>query len=311
MYLPRDRQEQGGSTTAQPNHRVILITGAHGTLGRAFQRIAKHRGLAFRAVGRSDLDICSVRDVTEVLTQLRPWAVINAAGYVRVDDAEDDAVSCFRANTEGPSVLADQCARLGIQLATFSSDLVFDGTKGKPYVESDAASPLNMYGASKAQLEQQVGKWPTSRVIRTSAFFSPWDSHNFLATTFHEIAQGRTVRVANDTMVSPTYVPDLVNTTLDLLIDAERGIWHLANEGTLTWYEFALAAAHRAGIDASNIVGCPMREMGLRARRPLNSALESDRGHVMPKLESAIDQWVAAIRSGQLQPRVMEKSSSV
>ena len=311
MYLPRDRQEQAANASTESNRRIILITGANGTLGRAFQRIAKHRGLAFRAVGRGDLDICSVRDVAEVLKQLRPWAVVNAAGYVRVDDAEDDAVSCFRTNTEGPSVLADECARLGIQLATFSSDLVFDGTKSQPYVESDVVSPLNIYGASKAQLEQFVGKWPTTLVLRTSAFFGPWDSHNFLATTFHEIAQGRSVRVANDTMVSPTYVPDLVNATLDLLIDGERGIWHLANEGAVSWYDFALAAAARAGIDANRIVGCPMREIGLRARRPLNSALQSERGRVMPKLEEAIDRWVTAVRSGQLQPRVRETSSSV
>lgn len=311
MYLARDKQEQLANSSARSNSRVILITGAHGTLGRAFQRIAKHRGLAFRAVGCGDLDICNAREVAEALNEVRPWAVVNAAGYVRVDDAENDAESCFRANTEGPSVLADECARLGIQFATFSSDLVFDGAKATPYVESDVVSPLNIYGASKVRLEEHVAKLPTGLVIRASAFFGPWDAHNFLATTFHEIAQGRTVRAANDTIVSPTYVPDLVNTTLDLMIDGERGIWHLANDGALTWYDFALAAAERAGIDASRIVGCPMREMGLRARRPLNSALQSERGTVMPRVEEAIDHWVAAIKSSQLQPRVMEKSSSV
>lgn len=312
MYLPRSRQAQPPNAAASSNgRRVILITGANGTLGRAFQRIAMERGLAFHAVGRAELDICGARPVARLLNEVRPWAVINAAGFVRVDEAEDHAVSCFSVNTEGPSLLADECARLGIQLATFSSDLVFDGRKGSAYVESDAVSPLNIYGASKARLEEQVGIWPTSLVIRTSAFFGPWDSHNFLATTFHEASQGRTVRVANDTVVSPTYVPDLVNTTLDLIIDGERGIWHLANEGALTWHEFAIAAAERAGIDHSLIMGGPMRDLGLRAKRPISSALRSERGTLMPKLEEAIDQWVATVRSSQLQPRVRETSSSV
>ena len=311
MYLPRDRQEQSADTVATQNSRVILITGAHGTLGRAFQRIARARGLAFRALGREDLDICSAREVAKLLEQVRPWAVVNAAGYVRVDEAEDHAESCFHANTEGPSVLADECARLGIQFATFSSDLVFDGGKGAPYVESDQVSPLNIYGASKARLEAQVGKWPSSLVIRTSAFFGPWDSHNFLATTFREVSHGRSVRVPNDTVVSPTYVPDLVNATLDLIIDGESGIWHLANQGALTWYDFALAAAERARIDPSLIVGCAMSSLGLRAKRPTSSALGSERGTVMPKLEEAIDRWVAAVRSSPVQPRVRETSSSV
>ena len=310
MYQPSDgvRTKQ---TTESSSGRVILITGAQGTLGRAFQRIAKQRGLAYRAASRADLDICDASAIADLLSQLRPWAVINAAGYVRVDDAEDDAQNCYRVNTDGASILADECARLGIHFTTFSSDLVFGGDKRAPYLESDAVSPLNIYGFSKARVEEQVSQVRNSLVIRTSAFFGPWDSHNFLATTFHEITQARTVRVASDTLVSPTYVPDLVNTALDLIIDGERGIWHLANNGALTWYEFAVVAAERAGMDASRILGCTMKELGLPARRPLNSALISERGTVMPRIEEAIDRWVAAVASSQIKPRVMEKSSSV
>jgi dTDP-4-dehydrorhamnose reductase len=311
MYRGGNERRPHNTAAASDSPRVILITGAHGTLGRALQRIAKARGLAFRAVGRSELDICSGSAVTQFLARVRPWAVINSAGYVRVDEAEDHAVDCYRVNTEGPLVLADECARFGIQFATFSSDLVFDGAKTAPYVESDVASPLNIYGDSKARLEQDLKRRRNTLVIRTSAFFGPWDSHNFLATTFREIAQGRTVRVANDTLVSPTYVPDLVDTALDLIIDGERGIWHLANQGSVTWHEFALLAAKRAGIETRRIVGCPMSELELRARRPQNSALATERGTVMPALEDAIDRWVAAVPASPIKPRVMEKSSSV
>ena len=291
--------------------RVILVVGANGTLGSAFHRIATERGLATRAVGRAELDICRRQSIASALGEIRPWAVINAAGYVRVDDAETDAERCFEVNSEGAKALAVECARLEIPLATFSSDLVFDGAKPKPYVESDGPCPVNVYGASKARLEDYVKDLPNSLVVRTSAFFGPWDSHNFLAKAFHDLAHGRRVWAANDVVVSPTYVPDLVHTTLDLLIDGEQGIWHVVNDGRLTWYEFARTAAERAGLDTTLIAGRPMNEMGFAALRPSNSSLTSERGKLMPGIDDAVTRWLEAIRSTDKQPEVVEISSSV
>ena len=308
MYLPREMTTE---RTHAVSGRVILITGCNGTLGRAFQRIAEARGLACRSLGRDELDICRSTSIAQVLNEIRPWAVINAAGYVRVDDAECDAAACFRVNTEGATMLAEECGRLGIQFTTFSSDLVFDGTKGAAYVESDETHPLNVYGASKARLEEQVRGTSNSLVVRTSAFFGPWDRHNFLATTLAELKQGRHVTAATDALVSPTYVPDLVNATLDLIIDGETGIWHLANSGELTWYELATRAAARAGVDSALIVGRPMSQLGLRARRPSRSSLTSERGKLMPGLDDAIDRWWTAVKSNQTQPNEVEIGSGV
>jgi dTDP-4-dehydrorhamnose reductase len=297
----------------EPNHsgRPILITGCNGTLGSAFQRVALDRGMVVHAAARDELDIRSRSLIATILGELKPWAVINAAGFVRVDDAEHDARNCYQVNTEGAAVLAEECAHLDIPLAVFSSDLVFDGRKTDPYVESDSPSPLNIYGASKARLEKHVKTLPNCLVVRTSAFFGPWDQHNFLATTFREIAEGNPVYVANDSIVSPTYIPDLVNTTLDLIIDGERGIWHVANEGALTWYEFAKVAADRADVDSRLIVGRPTNELGSRARRPLNSALASERGKLIPKLDDAIDRWLATVTAGLILSETLEKSGSV
>lgn len=314
LYRTRDVPAIVSSERDAESHaraRTILITGCNGTLGQAFQRIARERGLAYRGLSRSDLDICDTRAVARALAGLRPWAVINAAGYVRVDDAEDDAVACYRVNTEGAAILANECARRGIQYTTFSSDLVFDGKCPELYVETDDTSPLNAYGSSKARLEDEIRHLPNCLVVRTSAFFGPWDPHNFLATTFHELARGRTVRVANDTVVSPTYVPDLVNTTLNLIIDGERGVWHLANVGALSWFEFARRAAVRAHLDTTLIVGRPVTELGLRARRPMNSALGSERGSLMPSLDDAINRWLDAVSASRFKARILEGSSSV
>src|SRR5205823_1854885 len=121
----------------------------------------------------------------------RPWAVVNAAGYVRVDDAEREPEACFRANADGPAVLAAACASRGVQLLTFSSDLVFDGSKGAPYVESDPVSPLNVYGRSKADAEVRVlRELPAALVVRTSAFFGPWDEYNFVTMALRTMAEG-------------------------------------------------------------------------------------------------------------------------
>jgi dTDP-4-dehydrorhamnose reductase len=134
-----DRFETGPTSAPPPQRRArpILIAGAGGTLGRAFTRISAHRGLATRALVRTELDICDPDAVMSMLDDLQPWAVINAAGYVHVDDAEEEQEICLRANRDGPEILARACARRAMRLVTFSSDLVFDGQSPVPYVESD------------------------------------------------------------------------------------------------------------------------------------------------------------------------------
>jgi dTDP-4-dehydrorhamnose reductase len=269
-----------------------LITGATGTLGRAFARLCDVRGIFFRATRRSDLDIADRASVEAALDRIQPWAVINTAGYVRVDDAEADEPACRRENTEGAALLAEACAARSIALVTFSSDLVFDGQKKAPYDEADLVSPLNVYGRAKAEAEARVqAVHSRALVIRTSAFFGPWDEHNFVTVSLRRLASGEPVKAAGDAVISPTYVPDLVSTTLDLLIDGESGLWHLAGPGSLTWAAFASLAAELAGLDASAVEAEPIERMGLPARRPLWSVLGSSRGAALPPLENALGRY--------------------
>ena len=271
----------------------IAITGANGTLGRAFARLCELRGIPYRLLTRQDLDITRSKSVTQVLADLKPWAVINTAGYVRVDDAEHDPALCRRINANGAALLAKTCAEQDIAFVTFSSDLVFDGTRTAPYVESDRVAPLNVYGRSKAIAEQWVLDLNVrALVIRTSAFFGPWDDYNFLTIARRTLAAGQPFFAAEDTVISPTYVPDLVNATLDLLIDQECGLWHLANVGAVSWAEFARAVAHIAGLDCSQIKACSTESLGLAAPRPTYTALTSERGILLPSLERAIEQYL-------------------
>jgi len=289
----------GGAPVPEPAGAPIAVIGASGTLGRAFSRACAARGLAVRLLSRREMDI-AVRDSVEAaLDQIAPWAVINAAGYVRVDDAETDRERCERENVVGPRVLAGACRVRKLPLVTFSSDLVFDGRKNGAYVETDAPNPLGVYGQTKARAETAVlAADPRALVVRTSAFFGPWDNYNFVAAVLRELTALRPFRAAEDLVVSPTYVPDLVDACLDLLLDGAHGIWHLAGDGAVSWAELARRTARVAGLDERLIHGVPAAELGFVARRPAQCALGSARGARLPALDEALARCLAA-RAGE------------
>lgn len=272
--------------------RPILITGKTGTLGMAFLKICDIRSLPHILTGRDEIDICNIYDVEAIIKKYNPWAIVNTAGYVRVDDAENDSDKCFRENTLGPEVLASICKKHHIKLVTFSSDLVFDGAKFKPYTETDSVNPLNIYGKSKAKAETAVtGINPDSLIIRTSAFFGPWDEYNFVHAVVRSLAEGQHFYASKE-IISPTYVPHLVNATLDLLIDGESGIWHLSNGDAVSWHQLAVTAAERAGLDPTLVKEhIPV----LPALRPIYSVLSTEKSKLMPSLATALDEYFAEV----------------
>ncbi len=276
----------------------ILVIGKNGTLGKAFARICEERCISYYLLSRQDCDISNINSIEAAINHYKPWAVINAAGYVRVDEAENDAACCIRDNTTGPANLAIVCQKHGIQLVSFSSDLVFDGLKPTPYVESDMPNPLNVYGKTKAQSEIMVQKaFPDALLIRTSAFFGPWDEYNFAYYVQKSLSQYEPISVARDIYISPTYVPHLVHATMDILIDGEKGIWHLANKGALTWSDFAYNIAERLNLDQSLIQSRNARDLNYAAQRPFNSVLGSERGHLLPDLDTALEEFVHQCRN--------------
>ena len=288
-------------TSAAP----ILILGATGTLGQAFARICDKRNLAYRLLSRHNMDITNPDSVERALALHRPWAVVNTAGYVRVDEAENDVERCMRENAIGPAVLAAACARHGVHFTTFSSDLVFDGLRDAPYVESTPVAPLGVYGRSKAEAEQRVlDANPDALVVRTSAFFGPWDKHNFVTLALAALERGESFTATDDLVVSPTYVPDLAHTCLDLAVDGEAGIWHLSNVGAVSWAELALKAAERAGVDASRLEAKPAAACGYVAGRPRYAALTSERGILLPALDNALARYLEL--RNQIDPEMEE-----
>jgi dTDP-4-dehydrorhamnose reductase len=281
---PGDTYGGAGSTTARP----ILITGG-GPLARAFARSCLRRGLRQCTLAEDLLDITDHDTVERTLAATRPWAVVNTARYGWVDDAEGDPAACFRANVEGPRVLAAACAERGIRLVTFSSGQVFDGARDEPYLEQHAAAPLNVFGLAHAEAERCVlARHPDAMVVRAGSLFGHDDPASFASRIVRALARLEEVRAPIDLVVSPTFVPDLVEAVLDLVIDGERGIRHLASDGEVTWHEFAAMTAAEASWDAGVIVPCEIGELNFRAARPAYCALASERAQLLPTLESAV-----------------------
>jgi dTDP-4-dehydrorhamnose reductase len=267
--------------------RPLLITGATGTLGQAFARICAHRGLAHVLTSRAELDICDEASIAAAIERFKPWAIINTAGFVRTWEAEERSEECFRANVTGPELLAKACKLAGIPMVTFSSDLVFDGKLGRSYVEPDRPQPMCEYGRSKAEAEARLLKvGADTLIVRTSAFFGPWDRYNFLFNTVERLRRGEEVVASDQSVVSPTFVPDLVHATLDLLLDEESGLWHLTNQGAISWHELAREVADRAKLDKKLIVAPGSDELS-------DTSLASKRGALLRPLDRALDDFLS------------------
>lgn len=284
----------GGGTALDDEHSShvrgprILIAGARGRLGRAFNDLCRLRGLPVVVLGRDELDVTDACSVERALKRFSPWAVVHATGYGRVDQPDRDATRCFRENTLGAENLARACAARDVKLVTFSTDFVFDGAKGAAYVESDLPAPFNAYGRSKFEAERRVAiAHPGALIVRTSALFGHADHTRFVATTVRRFSDPGGI-VAAEHIISPTYVPDLVNATLDLLIDDEAGLWHLANQGHVTWREWARHITAIAGLHTQPVNSAyPPSSIA----RPSCTALHSERGVLLPTWQQALARY--------------------
>jgi dTDP-4-dehydrorhamnose reductase len=236
---------------------VKLITGAAGQLGAALAEVFPDA----RAVSRSDWDVAEPYPLDE-----RPELVLHAAALTRVDDAESDPDGARRVNVEGTRNVVG----LGAPVVYYSSDYVFDGRKGEPYLESDATNPLGVYGRTKLEGEREVRDgW----IVRSSWLFGP-TGHNFVRTMLRLGAERDEVSVVGDQRGSPTYVGHLAEATRNLL-ERPFGVYHVAAEGDCTWADFAEAIFEEAGLD------CRLRrittaEFGAPAPRPAYSVLRSE-----------------------------------
>ena len=201
----------------------ILVTGGSGQLARALGMAAG--GRALQVVGRPDWDFDRVAGVPALLAAARPALVVNAAAHTAVDRAESEAAAAYRANRDGPAVLAAYCGAAGIPLIHVSTDFVFDGTKGAPYVEEDAPNPTSVYGASKLAGEVAVrAACARAIVLRTSWVYAA-TGRNFVLTMLNLARTRDHLRVVADQRGCPTAADDLAGAILGIADIIARDGW--------------------------------------------------------------------------------------
>lgn len=259
----------------------VLLIGSKGQLGFELSRT---RPQGFRLTGwdLDDIDIRNAAQVNQLIGELNPRLIVNAAAYTAVDKAESEKDLAFAVNAAGAGNVADAAARTGARLLHVSTDFVFNGRSGRPYRPTDPPDPLSVYGSSKAEGEKRVldrlGGQAT--VLRTSWLYSV-HGRNFVKTILTRMAEGAELRIVSDQVGGPTWARELAKVVWDLVPnDRPPAIFHWSDAGVASWYDFAVAIQEEAlacGLlsDRVDLRPVPSSEFPTAARRPHFSVLDT------------------------------------
>ena len=263
---------------------IIAVTGAHGQVGNEIKMLsAQYPAFDFLFVDKDDMPIDDAEGVHRWFEQHRPAFCLNCAAYTAVDKAETDKEVAMRVNGEAPGILAAACTAFNTRFIHISTDYVFDGLATKPYLESDATSPVNYYGDTKLRGEERVfAHHPNAIILRTSWVYSEF-GHNFVKTMMRLMKEKESLNVVNDQQGSPTYARDLAQVMLGIAAGAQNnpatwvpGIYNYSNEGVISWHAFAQAIKELIG-SACTVNGIPTSGYPTPAKRPAYSAFNKEK----------------------------------
>jgi len=227
----------------------ILVTGANGQLGQELvQQLTKHDVELF-AYTKSELDICNLNAVINVVQEIQPHVIINAAAYTKVDLAETNKELAFQVNAYGQRNLTVAAEKVGAKICYVSTDYVFDGNATEPYEEYALVNPIGVYGKSKYAGEQLTQSLSTKFFIVRTAWVYGEYGPNFVKTMLRLASERDELGVVSDQIGSPTYTVDLAAFILQLVQTEQYGIYHCTNSGTCSWSEFAQAIFEESGIE--------------------------------------------------------------
>ncbi len=269
----------------------VMLTGAAGQLGSTINaRLSRTCDVA--AFTRAELDLADAPAVLDTMTRCHPDVVINCAAYNDVEAAEQAAQAALTGNALAVQALARAASVTGATLIHYSTDFVFDGTAGRPYVESDACRPLNTYGMSKL-----IGEWfaleaPGAYVLRVESLFGGRPAKSSIDKIMTAIRAGQPARVLTDRSLTPSFVDDVASATERLMVSRPApGVYHCVNTGVTSWLAIAEETARLLRCEA-DLIPVTSSEVNLRARRPLYCALSNDKlkdaGIAMPTWQDAL-----------------------
>jgi len=265
----------------------ILLIGAGGQLGRELiPRLSSLGELA--AADRTVCDLAATEAIRELVARTRPEAIVNAAAYTAVDEAESRSEVAYAINRDAPRTLAEEARKLGAMLVHYSTDYVFDGSKPGAYCEEDATAPLNVYGASKLAGEREIAAVGGRYLILRTSWVYGAQGKNFLLTMRRLAREREELRVVDDQVGAPTSTLQLAEATARLVREWSTagegfpaGIYHATAAGSVSWCGFAraivAALGERDSLKVKNVVGITTEEYPMPARRPRNSVLSNEK----------------------------------
>jgi dTDP-4-dehydrorhamnose reductase len=258
----------------------VLVTGAGGMLGRDVVLAAGNAGHDVVGFGHTELDATDASAVSSKFKLERPDVVINCAAWTDVDGAEEAEDAALEVNGAGSGNVAAAAAAVGASVVYISSDYVFDGSKGAPYVETDQTAPLSAYGRTKLAGEDATAAANKRHFIVRSAWLFGIGGSNFVETMLRLAADHGEVLVVRDQVGSPTYTWHLAHGIVRLIEGVEFGIHHMAAAGACSWYEFAREIFEQAKVECK-VLSATTDMLGRPAPRPAYSALSSQREHAI------------------------------
>jgi len=278
----------------------ILVTGANGQLGWELgQLAAAYPAYEFVLVDRSQLDLAFPEIFEKIIQHIAPDCIINTAAYTAVDKSETERELSYTVNATAVQALAGICKTLSIPFITFSTDYVFDGEATQPYETSKKVEPVNYYGSTKAAGESMALEANEGTIIiRTSWVFSS-HGNNFVKTMMRLMKERDQLNIVADQKGRPTYARDLALATMSIVeaINAGKtikGIYHFANQGETTWYDFAVKIKAIAGLSC-DLQPIETKDFPTPAKRPAYSVL--DTAKIEQDLAIKIPHWEDALMS--------------
>jgi dTDP-4-dehydrorhamnose reductase len=275
----------------------IALIGANGQLAYDLLSVLKEA----IPLTHKDIEIGNMLSVRNILGPMCPQIVINTAAYHKVDEVEKNPSLAMKVNFDGASNLAKICRELHAVLVHLSTDYVFSGSKKEPYIENDSIDPINIYGISKGAGEISIRHlWPKHFIIRTSGLYgvagSSGKGGNFVETMLRLAREGKTLKVVDDQILTPTSTKSLARQIEALIQTQEYGTYHATCQGKCSWYDFAKEIFRKKGLNP-DIAPQTTQESGAIAMRPSfsvlqNANLQKVNLDLMPPWEEALDYYL-------------------
>jgi dTDP-4-dehydrorhamnose reductase len=278
----------------------ILLLGHKGMLG---SDLLLKLNLRHEVVGmdKEEIDIVSTDECVQAIKETAPSVVINAAAYTNVDGCETAKEECFAVNAEAVKNIAQACRNKNIRIIHFSTDYVFDGAGTQPYKEDDKCNPINVYGESKLAGERYLQSLADDYLLIRTSWLYGAKGKNFVQTILEKAKTTPMLSVVDDQVGSPTYTKDLA-VAVDLLIDQNlKGIFHVTNRGSCSWYQFSVKILQESGLDDVKVIPIKSDKLPRPGLRPAYSVLSMQRfisatGKTMQPWQLALQDYLKSIK---------------